>query len=232
MALTIASWNMQGGSFKTDVGKAAHLESFMSAGFGCICVQEATEPLPSFDMLKETNHTGSIQIFSTQSPHLPSSSYSCCFTSWGEENNRCSMAIYAKQIKWYETVFYSSEARPMLLVDLGGCLVGNVHLTSGNPREALKEFIRYKNYIMSRSRKLPSFIVGDFNMDWDFISARLFKDQYKFHHADTPTHQSGSILDYVYCGNPDMNIQVHVSDVRYSDHFSVWATISNEIKCL
>lgn len=225
MAFTIVSWNMQGGSFKTDVGKALHLESFMGKGYDCICVQEATEPLPSFDVLEGESPTGSIKIF-TRSSHLPSSPYYCCFTSWGEGNSRCSMAIYAKrQISKYELVSYSSEARPMLLVNLGVCLVGNVHLTSGNPKKALKEFKRYKSYIMGRSRKLPSFIVGDFNMDWHYISDNFPEELNNFHHAGTPTHQSGSILDYVYCGNPNMNIQMHVFNVLLSDHLSILAEI-------
>lgn len=228
MALTIVSWNMQGGSFKTDVGKATHLESFMRAGYDCICVQEATEPLPSFDMLREESPTGSIKIFSTRSPHLPSSPYFCCFTSWGEGNSRCSMAIYAKKILRYELVSHSNEARPMLLVSLGDCLVGNVHLTSGNPKKAVEEFKRYKSHIMGCSRTLPSFIVGDFNMDWRYISDNIPEELPKFHHADAPTHQNGSTLDYVYCGNSNMDIQMHVSNVRHSDHFSILAVIEKK----
>lgn len=227
MSFTIVSWNMQGGSFQTDVGKATHLKSFMESGYDCICIQEATEPLPSFSKYIGESPAGNIQVFTTPSPRMPLNSYYCYFASWGIGNSRCSMAVYTKRETLnYHLEAYSNEARPMLVVNLGCCIVGNVHLTSNNQTEALREFKHYQYRMMQCSRKLPSFIVGDFNMDWDFISGHfLEKEQTKFHHANVPTYQSNNMLDYVYCGNPDINIKMHVSNKLYSDHFSILAVI-------
>lgn len=217
---------MQGGSFPTDVGKTTHLKSFMKSGFDCICIQECTQPLPSFDELVEVDSTERIRVLTSKSSlYSPSIQYYCYFLQWGIGNSRCSMAVYAKNKGAYKLEVYSDNARPMLVVNLGCCIVGNVHLTSGHQEKALDEFKYYQHMVGGYSRKIPTFIVGDFNMNLDFITKNFPSELKKFHHVNSPTHKSDKILDYVYCGNEDINIEMGIFNKLYSDHFSILAEI-------
>ena len=217
--MDIISWNMQGGSFANDTDKASLLEQMMgNLHVDFICVQGATEPLPSFSEQVETP-SFDIQVCKPSSGHAIG--YMCYFHAWGTRNNRCSLAVYTNQsvtrayIKHYRGTF-----RPMLVLVTSTCMVGNVHLISGHKPMALLQFNCFREFLGTQSRKLPWFIVGDFNMDFDFISQNIPHPKNLFFHClpGVATQQSGSTLDYVYNSNPAIQVDVDVSSASPSDH--------------
>ena len=76
--------------------------------------------------------------------------------------------------------------------------------------------------IIAQFQNVPTCILGDFNEDVSITSdtccCTMFRLQGFQQMISKPTHDSGTILDYVYVPHTLNKIQTDVTDCYYSDH--------------
>lgn len=225
--MNILTWNMQGYS---GIGeKSDILVKFLNDGFyDVVCVQEATQPLNSFEFVGSKND---VSKFEMRKPyHSPRTSnhiydYTALYYPWGNTNLRCSLVTYVKNFTSADFfgVFIDNEfedARQMLYVTHNGVFIGNIHLISGNPNSAFKQFNNFKTMMSQLPDNPPFFIIGDYNID--ALTDQKIRNENKFYYIQEPTHQSGGCLDYMYAElfSPT-KIERIDEPGKYSDHTPV-----------
>lgn len=222
MTMRIATWNMQGGSLSDNDVKRTVLMDMFNRGIDVVCLQEMTEPLPSF-RLRFVGPDG-VRVHTMDPPVSDRLGikilYTCYYFEWSHGGNkRCSLAIYAMpHVAAYGAVSdISPSNRPMLWVKIGNTFIGNVHLPSGYSPTAETSFVNFQSVMNGIPAGYRYVIAGDFNMPFNYIEEH-FLDEYNFHNPQVATHQGGNTLDYVY-------FQGDVGDMSYihgyhSDHRS------------
>lgn len=221
--MTVVIWNMQGGGFATGTNKSTILNNFFTKGGGyhdVICIQEATEPLPSFN--KTVGEQDGICVFKTTppqpgqrcSPRFPTDdntpgihNYTCYYYKWGDKNARCSLATYVKNGLYNFGVdcgiiqpTFGDTVRPTLWIKVptADITVANIHLPSGNPVLALKTFQNIREEVKKLSPRRYA-VLGDFNIH--VTDLEKHQDAKYFQAIVGSTQQSGNTLDYVYYEN-------------------------------
>lgn len=225
--MNILTWNMQG--YMGSVEKPDILVNFLNDGFyDVVCVQEATQPLGSFKCVGKKND---IEVYKMPDPYnKPRSSnkitdYTAFYYQWGNANFRCSLTTYVKDFtsKDFFGVFIDNEfedARQMLYVTHYGVYIGNIHLISGNPNAAFKQFNNFKTMMSQLPNNPPFCIIGDYNID--ALTDQKIRKENKFYYIQEPTQQSDGCLDYMYAElfSPK-KIERIDEPGKYSDHSPV-----------
>lgn len=192
---------MRGGGFAGGIDKSGLLGQLFGKAYEVICIQEATEPLPSFDVrtltpsgiwvCRQPAHTG-ITI------RPASNYYTCYFYRWGT-NPRCSLAIYTHvPVTGFGAIHSVTPGlRPMIYIRIGTNYIGNVHLPSRTDAFAASIFNEFRTGMNIMSYPGGYVIAGDFNMCRPYIDDH-FPDWKDFHSITELTHQGGNIIDYIY----------------------------------
>lgn len=230
--MRVLTWNMQGIGGLGD--KSVLLESLINKGiYDVICLQEATDILERYSVREEFN---GIKICTMPNPYLPrernfDSEYTAIYYEYGENNSRCSMAIYIKSnlVDNFdldaEVYTYPSnmKLRGMLYVKLRtGWYICNIHLISSNEERAREQLSKYIEKMNATGNKYCIF--GDFNID--ALTNSYIKSLEFIYTADGCTHGTGKntkkCLDYMYSPNK-IDFKASIIDVpgRYSDHSPV-----------
>lgn len=232
--MKILTWNMQGGHGK-DVEKTILLHTTLVSGkYDVICLQEATEPLGSFELMKDyelMNNKDGIPLYRMPQKRDQRSSnneiykYTAVYYKWGYTNKRCSLITYVKDDNSMDSCgayFYKDTkdgtTRPMLWVIHNNIFIGNIHLKSGKPNEAFEQFLYFKNKIVNE----PNYcIIGDYNID----ALENDLEDVKFHHVKEATHIHGACLDYMYASGVEPEEFKRIAPPElpelYSDHYPV-----------
>ena len=84
--------------------------------------------------------------------------------------------------------------------------------------------------IIAQFQHIPTCIVGDFNEDVSITSntccCAMFRSQAFKQMVSKLTHDSGTIIDYVYVSQTINTMQTDVTDCYYSDHDFILCTIT------
>jgi exonuclease III len=217
------------------------LRGFFTKGYDVICIQEATEQLPSFskfegesDGITVYKYTGSPDSASGRLRTDSSShEYTCYVYKWGA-NPRCSLAIYVKNgwttaNRHYGVIKSTIDPslRPMLWIKVPATnyIICNVHLPSGKPGFAYSNFCNLREQLGSNF--ISYVIVGDFNIDAGELHEKCKKaddDPNHFHATKAHTHQGGRTLDYVYYKEGSVSFE-GCTGTSPSDHSPIIITL-------
>ena len=84
--------------------------------------------------------------------------------------------------------------------------------------------------IIAQFQHIPTCIIGDFNEDVSITSntccCGMFTSQAFKQMVSKLTHDSGTIIDYVYVSQTINTMQTDVTDCYYSDHDFILCTIT------
>ena len=90
------------------------------------------------------------------------------------------------------------------------------------PSTPIDMFMNLMLEIIAQFQHVPTCIVGDFNEDVSIASSTccstMFRSQGFKQMVNTPTHDSGTIIDHVYMSQTLNTMQTDVTDCYYSDH--------------
>lgn len=225
--MNILTWNMQGYTATGDQPNI--LYQLLNDGFyDVVCVQEATQPLNSF---KFVGSKDDVSKFEMRKPYnSPRTSnhiydYTALYYPWGNTNFRCSLVTYVKNFTSADFfgLFIDNEfkdARQMLYVTHNGVFIGNIHLISGNPNAAFKQFKNFRDAMRSLPGNPPFCIIGDYNID--ALTEQNIREEKKIYYVQEATQISGGCLDYLYAEQwTPMKLYKIDEPGRYSDHSPV-----------
>ena len=90
------------------------------------------------------------------------------------------------------------------------------------PSTPIDMFMNLMLEIIAKFQHVPTCIVGDFNEDVSITSnmccSTMFRSQGFKQMVNTPTHDSGTIIDHLYMSQTVNTMQTDVTDCYYSDH--------------
>ena len=98
------------------------------------------------------------------------------------------------------------------------------------PSTPIDVFMNHMLEIIAQFQHVPTCIVGDFNEDVSITSntccCAMFRLQAFKQMVSKPTHDSGTIIDYVYVSQTVNTMQTDVTDCYYSDHDFILCAIT------
>lgn len=226
--MKILTWNMQGYGGLGE--KPTLLAGLLNKGeYDVVCLQEATQPLLSFQCLGTNN---GVEIYQLPAPRHGQravnqiNNYTALYYAWGNVNMRCSLVTYVKNFADFKHCgivhdMNNHNARPMLWTFHNGLYIGNIHLISGNEPIAIQQF---NNFRAVMPAGVPYCIIGDYNIN-SFNNRGIISLNNHFYDVgiyDQSTHTGNACLDYMYSPHMMPSAFLRLDQPgRYSDHSPV-----------